>query len=299
MVSLESKISYLSRINETPKLKAFHSFLLNDTVVSPNGQDLNESDEAFFGLITAIQSNNKEAFESYYNKKNKSNPNKESPSPFVNDDFLIFCLIVGITRFDCDKTWIKNIVSLRSRNAITITLDNIITENYYSRSILPEIVLIYFQLNSQALITNDLLTTTFKNISDNITLFEGKSDFHILCSIRAYDIIIELKVAPNGSEVALLRQFKAAFQKRIKFLAFVIQTIALIAFFYGLVKLLSLLPDIKKFFEAYDPIFTISGVLGFSIVGNLIPTIKRMTYEMLLRLFGYPKDLIEKQKLDS
>jgi hypothetical protein len=288
MVSLEDKIDYNLRIFNSPKLTAFYNLLLGKSMPIQK-EDLNDSDEIYFGIINAIQTNNKTQFELYFNKKNKSNPNKESPSPFVNDDFLIFCLIVGIYKFNLDRVWIKNIISIRSRNPITETLENIINENYLSKSNLYEIVFAFFILCNQALITNEFLTTTFKSIAENINLFESRSDFSIICSITAYDKIIELKESPDGSEIKLLRQFNSKFLSRVKILSWVTQNFAIIILLSSLVKLVSSNMAIKTFFDNYDPIL---GVLGLSLVGNFVPIFKKKSYEILLRLLGYPKELI-------
>ena len=145
MVSIADRISYIERVNESPKLKAFHNFLLGKEIRSASNI-ISDSDEQFFKIIASIQSNDKTAFREIYNKKSKSNPSKDSPAPFVNDDYLIFCLIVAITKFSIDKTWIKNIVSLRNRTTITITLENIINENYSSTSNQVEVVLMFLHL---------------------------------------------------------------------------------------------------------------------------------------------------------
>lgn len=294
MVSLENKSTYQARINESPKLTAFNNLLLGKSIIQPEIIDLKESEEIYYGIVKAIQLNDKTLFETYFNKKNKSNPSKESPSPFVNDDFFIFCLIVGIVKFNCDKSWIKNIISLRSRNNYTITLENIINENFYSKSNLPEIVLMFFKLNNQALITNDFLTTTFKNICDNTALFENKSDFHIVCSIRAYDLIIELKESTDGSEVNLLKQFNVKFIARLKVVTWVVQTIILILLLYGIIKIISLNPEIKNSFDKIGSVMKVLSLFGISQLGNFFPFIKRRLYEILLRLFGYPNELINK-----
>ena len=294
MVSLENKSTYQARINESPKLSAFNNLLLGKSILQPELTDLKESEEIYYGVVKAIQINDKTLFEAYFNKKNKSNPSKESPSPFVNDDFFIFCLIVGIGKFNCDKSWIKNIISIRSRNHYTITLENIINENFYSKSNLPEIVLMFFKLNNQALITNDFLTTTFKSICDNTALFENKSDFHIVCSIRAYDLIIELKESTDGSEVNLLKEFNLKFVSRIKILAWFIQTIILIALLYGTIEIISFKPEVKAFFDKIGSVLKVFGLFGISQLGNIFPFIKRKLFEIVLRLFGYPKELINK-----
>jgi len=297
MVSLEDKKSYLNDIRESPKIRAFHDLLIEKPIFSSLGESLNETEEIFFGVIGSIQTNNQELFEQFYNRKNKSNPKKESPSPFVNDDFLIFCLLLGILKFGLNTDWIKGIISIRSRNLITITFENILNGNYYSKDNLQEILLIYFLFNSQTLITNDFLTTAFKSINENISLFEDKSDFYKLCSIRAYDFIIELKESPDGSEINLLKDFNSKFIKRVKILSFIIRTSAFILFLYTLLKILIKIPSINVFFEKYDPIFTTLGILGISVLGNYIPKIKEKSYKILLQLFGYPLDLI--QKLDK
>ncbi|ULQ52158.1 hypothetical protein [Flavihumibacter fluvii] len=296
MVSLEEKLTYNVRINESPKLTAFNNLLLRKAIRQSEVDDIKEVDEIYYAIVNAIHTNDKILFETYFNKKNKSNPSKESPSPFVNDDFLIFCLIVGILKFGCDKSWIKNIISLRGRNIFTITLENIINENFYSTSNLPEIVLMFFKLNNQALITNEFLTTTFKSISDNVTLFESKSDFHILCSLRSYDLIIELKESNDGSEVNLLKMFNLKFLARTKVITWFVQTTILILLLYWIFKTISINPEIKNTFDKIGSVMKVLSLFGISQLGNFFPFIKRKLYEIMLRIFGYPKDLIKKLK---
>lgn len=292
MVSLENRADYSFRINESPKLTAFNNLLLNRTTILTQNLDLNESDEIYLGLIQSILATEKTTFIYFYNKKNKSHPSKESPSPFVNDDFLIFCLIVGIEKFSLEKNWIKNIVSIRVRNGITITFENILNENYYSKDNLSEIVLMYFQLINPSLITNDLLNEAYIGLSKNTELFEGKSDFQILCALRAYDLIILLKESPSGSEINLLKKFNLAFLKRVKLLSWLVQTAILAALMYGAIELISYNPSIKTFFDKFGTVLKIFGIFGLSQIGNAFPVFKRKSYDSLLRIFGYPAELI-------
>lgn len=293
MVSLENKISYIERINENPKLRAFHHFLLEKNVLPPSDNNQSDTNGLFLGIISSIQRNNKEQFQQIYSKKSKSNPSKDSPLPFVNDDFLIFCLIVGITKFNIDKSWIKNIVSIRSRNSTTITLENILTENYFSTSNIHEVILAYFQLTDQSLITNDVLNNAYKSIAQNTILFESRSDFQILCAIRAYDLVIELKEAPKGSEIYLFRQFNERFVKRVKILSWIVQAIVLFGLLYAIMKLPIYLPETVELIDKYNYVFTVLGALGFTLLGNQIPFIRNKAQELIMRAFGYPKDLVD------
>lgn len=296
MVSIESKINYLNRISESPKLSALNQLLTGKAIVQPNDNDLSETDEIYFGIISAIQASDKSAFEKYYSKKSKSNPSKESPAPFVNDDFLIFSIILGVTKFRIDKAWIKNIVSIRSKNVITNTLDNLLAENFYSTSNLPEIVLMFLHHVNQELITNVFLNTTFKKINENTGLFNSKSDFQILCAIHAYNSIIILKEATEGSEIKLLKSFNSRFLQRMKVLSWILQLFLLIVLFYLLLQLPVYSPETIAFIDEYGYLFTVLGALGFTFFGNQLGFIRRKSHELTMRLFGYPKGLIKNYK---
>lgn len=299
MVSIENRFSYMERINGSPKLMAFHHFLLDKDISSlSNGND-SDSDEQFFKVLFSIQTNNKTVFEEFYAKKSKSNPSKDSPAPFVNDDYLIFSLIIAITKFKIDKTWIKNILSIRNRNVTTITLENILNENYSSTSNQAEVILMYLQLSNQSKINNDLLNAAFKSITANITLLENRNDFQILCAFRAYDLIIELKEASEGNEITLLKKFNQSFKTRIKILSWISQAGVFFGLIYCLFKLPIYSPETIQFIGKYNFIFAIIGVSGFTLIGNQIPFIKSKSQELLMRLFGYPKELIKCKRLKS
>ena len=296
MVSIDDKINYLHRISDSPMVLAFNQLLIGKAIVLPHSNDLSETDEIFFGIISAIQSNDKSAFEKHYSKKSKSNPSKDSPAPFVNNDFLIFSIILGVSKFNIDKAWIKNIVSIRSKNSITTTLDNLLVENYYSTINLPEIVMMYLQHINQNLITNEFLNSTFKRINENTTLFDSKSDLQILCAIHAYNSIILMKEAPEGSEIQLLKSFDSRFVKRTKVLSWVLQIGVLVGLLYLLLNLPIYSPEIVKVIDKYEFLFNIIGALGFTFLGNQLGYFKKIFHEIAMRLLGYPQGLIKKKK---
>lgn len=294
MVPLEDRIDYLSRINESHKLTAFNNLLIAKTVIVPENQDLNESEKIYFGIINAIQVNNKADFEKFYDKKSKSKPSKDSPAPFVNDDFLIFCFIVGMAKFGIDKSWLNSIVSIRNRNAITVTFENILNENYYSTSNLPEIVFMFLQLKDRTLISNDFLNFTFKKVTENIKLFESRSDFQILCSLRAYDAIFLLKELPDKSEFEMFKNFNGRFIKRITYLSGTIQAVLFGILIYLLLKLPKYGPEAIVFIAKYNYAFSILGALGLSFLGNSIPVLRNLSQKLMARTLGYPNELEKK-----
>lgn len=293
MVPIEETINYLSRINSSPKLAAFNNLLGGREIHTPEDRDSNELNQVYYGIIKAIKENNKQDFNTFYSIKSKSKPSKDSTAPFINDDFLIFVLLVGVNKFAIDKSWITYIISIRNKNAITITFENLIKENYYSRSILPEIVYMYLHFTKPMLITNDFINFTYKTISDNTQLFEGRSDLQILCAINSYNLIIISKEVPDKSELLMFQDFTGRLLKRVEFLSWLIQA----AFFWGVIYLLLNLPKYSpetiRFIDKYNYAFTIFGVLGLSFLGNVIPLFKKISQISLLRLLGASKTSVK------
>jgi xanthosine utilization system XapX-like protein len=209
---------------------------------------------------------------------------------------MIFTIIIGVSKFNLDKHWIKHIVSIRSRSAITITFDNLLSENYYSTSNLPEIVLMFLQNVNSGLITNELLNSTINKINENTGLFNSKSDFQILCAIHAYNSIILLKQAPEGSEIQLLKTFNSRFVKRTKLLSWVLQSGILIGLIYGLLKIPIYSPETIEIINKYNFVFTILGALGITFLGNQLTFISKKTHELTMILLGYPTKLLKNEK---
>lgn len=295
MVSLELKLTYLQSINDTAKLTAFHNFLIG-TKFQIDKYDSIEGNQLFFDLISAFQNNDKVKFLNLYDKKSKSNPNKEHPLPFVNDDFFLFVLIEGIIKFGIDKSWINKILSIRQRNDITITFENILNENFLSKSNLMTMVLVHSHLNQTPVITDELLNDSYNEITNKSELLQNKNDFEILCALQAYDLIILNKMTPERSDINLLNQFNKHFLKRIKVITWIIQVILLFVLLFFLLKIFILFPEYGALVNKYGPVFSVLGALGFTFLGNLIPSIKTKSQEFILLIFGYPKELIKRNK---
>ncbi|MBW1654948.1 hypothetical protein [Flavobacterium quisquiliarum] len=293
MVSIDNRITYKDRIKSSAKLVAFDQFLSGTAVDLNLNSEVSDSDKQFVNMIAAIQTNNKTAFEQIYSLKNKSNPSRDSPAPFVNDDYLILILIIGIQKFGFNNNWIKNILSIRSRNIITITLENILNKNYSSTSNQMEVVLVYLNLYDQSFINNQLLNNTFKSIMQNTVLFENRNDFQILSALRAYELIIELKEGPEGSEMHLLKKFNDSFIRRTKILSWLLQASLFSFAVYGLLKLPVYSPEFVKKINDYGYVFTLIGASGITILSNQLSFIKRKSQEFTMRMLGYPKEMLK------
>jgi len=295
MVPLEEQMTYIQRIEINPKLCAFRNMLSGNPIIIPNSdQQISETDKIYYEIATAIQSDNEEKFTEYYNRKNKSNPSKDNPQPFVHDDFLIFSLIIGIVKFNYDKKWIKTVISARTKNVITTTFENIINGNFNHSDNNKSVVFMYFHLINQSEVSDSFINETLESINKNSQLFQDRNDFIIICSLLSYNRIITLKTLSDSYRIGLLNLFETQFLKRIKILAWFIQTVILILLLYGILMLISIKPDIKDFFDKIDSVFTLLGIIGISQIGNVSKWFKVQFIKILLYLFGYPQSLTSK-----
>jgi hypothetical protein len=122
----------------------------------------------------------------------------------------------------------------------------------------------FLSINGQSLITNELVSFTFTKVTGNVKLFENRSDFQILCSLKAYDTIFLLKDIPDKKEVDLLKRFNTNFIKRIKYISWIVQAMVFGLLIYAILKLPKYSPEAIKFIEKYNYAFTILGALGLS-----------------------------------
>lgn len=280
MVPLESRSKYLMELGQNPKLLAFYNMLYLKSIVIPPSQ-LSETDEIYYGMLEAIVTNNKNLFNAHFQKISKRTPSKDSVSPFVHDDLLIFTLLVGVIKFALEKAWLQNLLSIRSTSPITSTLDALLKNNYQSRSNLFEIVIPFLELLNDHSLSNDYLNEAYLTISNNQNLFDGRHDFQTMLSLKAYDSIV-LSRQSEGSELSRLKGFEKKFTVRVRILTFIVYNGLLIGGLYFMVKLLGSYPEIKEY---ADTIGLVVGILGFSLA-NYFTAAKRQLEKLFLKIGG-------------
>lgn len=280
MVPLESRSKYLMELGQNPKLLAFYNMLYLKSIVIPHSQ-LSATDEIYYGMVEAIVTNNKSLFNAHFQKISKRTPSKDSVSPFVHDDLLIFTLLVGVIKFALEKAWLQNLLSIRSTSAITSTFDAVLNNNYQSKSNLSEIVIPFLELLNDHSLSNDYLNEAYLTISNNQSLFDSRHDFQTMLSLKAYDSIV-LSRQSEGSELSRLKEFEKKFTVRVRILTFIVYNGLLIGGLYFMVKLLGSYPEIKEY---ADTIGLVVGILGFSLA-NYFTTAKKQLEKLFLRIGG-------------
>jgi hypothetical protein len=285
MVSLEEQNNYLSNAIKNEKLFAFYS-LLQLSKFEYTKDDLSEIDEIYFKIINSIIKKNKKGFKDCYEVISKRIPSENTP--FIHNDLLIFSIILAVFIFKEDSSWIKMVVGKRTKSLISVTFENILNENYQSKSNVQEIITVFLYLTKKEKLTNEILESTYKSILNNPNLFENKNDFHIIISLKAFESILSLiKEFPNREEHNFLKSFEARFKKRIMAFSSFIYLIILLSGVYYLYHLVSLNQGVKDFLDNLNAVFGILSYLAIS--GGLFAAFKKKFELLILRLFGYNK----------
>lgn len=283
MVFIEEKHSYLSSIADQPKQKALYA-LVSDEAFAGQANEVSETDAIYYSSIQAIKKNTKADFDTQYAKISKRKVSENSTAPFVHDDFLIFTLVIGVLKFDCDKDWVLGVIRNRAKSKTTTTFENLLTGNYQSKANNQSLVLAFLFLLDKSKITNDQLNEAYNVMSDTKEAFNN--DFIRIVYYRAFDIIIQFKLPRNTDEVSRLLEFESRFKKRINVFSIITYNLFIVGILVGAYKILQLLPEAKKLVvNDLNLIIGLGAIIGLS--GNFIPKMKTKFKELILRAFGY------------
>lgn len=281
MVSIEERISYLNRIKQVPKIKLFFD-LLNGECLDNNA--VTDVDTAYSGFIDSLSKNNEQEFKKLYNDFSRKKPSNESL--WINDNFLIFALVLGIVRYKIDRKWIKEAISIRTTQkaehlSINRTFSNILEDNFQSNDNLYEIIIV-FQNFLNISISVEHLDDLYSRISNNINLFSSKNDFLVCLSMKAIDIIIISKGLPDNKEISNLKDFASLFHKRVNTISKVIYVLILSA----------IIILVFVFWEKYavflNAISLVFGLLGVGLLA-FIKWIQEKINNLLLSILGYSR----------
>jgi hypothetical protein len=283
MVFIEEKHMYLSSLAEQPKQKALYALVSDETLaVQPN--EVSETDAIYYSSIQAIKKNAKADFDTQYTKISKRKVSENSTAPFVHDDFLIFTLVIGVLKFECDKDWLLGVIRNRAKVKTTTTFENLLTGNYNSNVNNQSMILVFLFLQDKSKITNDLLNEAYHAMSDIKESFNN--DFIRIVHYRAFDIIIQFKLPRDTDEESRLLEFESRFKKRINVFSIIAYNLFIVGILVGAYIILQLLPEDKKLVvNDLSLIIGLGAIIGLS--GNFIPKLKTKFQELILRAFGY------------
>lgn len=280
MVPIEERLLYINKIKSIPKVNLFHNLL--------NGKECNIDssivDKAYYDFVNSLLKNDEEGFRKNYEDFSRKKPSNESL--WINDNFLIFVLLLGIHRYQIDKNWIREAITKRTTQkeehlSINRTFLNILDENYQSNDNLFEIVLIFQNFLNLSLSTEQL-NKVYNKISNNGDLFLSSNDFIICASIKSIDIIFMVKETPDHKEISNLRNFSILFKQRVELVSKAIYYIIL----FSVIVLMIIYWN--RFSDFFNSASVILGLFGASLL-TFIKKVQKLIEKFILSILGYSK----------
>jgi len=286
MVFIEERNQFLASISGQPKQLALFN-LLTKLPLEILSEDISETDAIYYSCIQAINDNNKVGFEKQYNLISQRKISKGTNAPFIHDDFLIFILIIGVSKFDCAKEWIEGVTKNRTQNATTITFINLLRGNYLSKANIQSLTIAFLFEIDKSKITNGLLNEAYEAVCD---LKQSTNNYFIrIVNYRAFDLIIQYKLPRDSDDIARLLEFEKRFKKRINTFSYIAYNGLLLIILFGTYYILHNLPEEWK--SKINEVGILIGIGGVGLFGNIIPKWKTKFYTLILRVFGYKQAL--------
>lgn len=265
MVPLDKRGEYLAGILGNEKFLIFYNFIVsNGASVDVESTALSYViDEGFVGILEAICNLDSQNFEKYYSQYSTRVPS--SSSPFVNDDYLIFSLIVGLRKFNITKEWIEKVLQCRKCssddcNHSLITFKNILLGNYNSLDNHFGIILVFQSILKEDLLTPGNKVRLYSGITS--TIFPSKkSDFLNIIEMHSYDLLINEQLLGGDSKYQEYKLKLENFDKRNKQISLVIYACLYVMWLGGVYYVYYKFDFIGNFISSSESIF---GFLGFS-----------------------------------
>jgi hypothetical protein len=288
MVSIIERSKYLDQIHQQPKLHAFWLLIAGEKSIPnfSNNNDDGPEDQMYQGMIRALMCDDRSEFEKFYHERSKGKPISASTAPYIHVDFLVFTIVLGLTKYKLELDWISHILKLRSKNELTKTFENLLSKNYFSHDNVPEVVFIFLSRIQPDLIDQTFATRVFQTLNQKKDIDSMKNDFQKMCILRSYDSIIELKTIPEGGEILNLRKFESHFLKRTLIVSWCLQIVFLIIVVVGIQKASD---QLATWINEHSAFFTGLGVIGLSVV-NFVPSTREFFHRVTALLLGYPKE---------
>lgn len=286
MVSLKQRLLFKEEIQNTPKIDYFYRFLFNEEIrVSYENESISSIDQNYYSFLSSLINDNTESFKTKYAEFSRREPTEDST--WIYDDWLIFTLILGICKYNIDRKWIVNAVSLRKTyniqsKSINATFINILNSNLKATENIEEIIIV-FQYMTTLPITIENLNQLYINIEKKLTSDIYELNYFIWClSIKSLEIILIQKEIPPYNQLTLLKEFEQEFLEKSETLVNItLFTIGLILagliIYYGFIN--------PNDFEMWQNILGALGLGGGGLLG--MKKIKVYLKKMVLNYFGY------------
>ena len=290
MVSLEHNSSYRQKLTHNPLVNAFVEFIENREITS---FDFSQLEKVIYDLMVSYAANDKTTFKNNYTELSRREPS--ASAPYSYNDFLIFVLICGTKKFSLHQDWINSVLEIRSCSddeckLSTLTLQNLLNENYSSTNNHFPIILTAQNLLDIHLLENKLLNSCYSDITQN-AFPRFNSDFLNLVTLRAFDLIILRKDILDEGEVRDLKTFEKSYQTKVSQVSSFLHWIIIGGVYFLLLYSYFTNPSFQKFVKPHLTFFNSIGGGGLLVLLIFNKKIKLITVNLINKFWGYKNNV--------
>lgn len=270
MVSLIERGKYIEQFKGNQKVHAFLGFLFPGSDASEiKIESAIDVDTTFLSIISSIVEGNQSHFEQEYNKISQRVPN--SHTPFVNDDYLLFVIALGIIKFNVNIIWFESVLEMRKCVTeecigVTRTLQNIISKNYNSLDNNFSVLTVCQPFLGASLISNENKKKCYSTIISK-TFPKNDSDFLNILDLKAFDLLLEEQLLNEKSDLYVLKAKDQFLKRKISQISNFLYALLYIIWVSLIFYLYFTFPIIQSFVQSSEAIF---GFLGFGGVLALL-----------------------------
>lgn len=205
--------------------------------------------------------------------------------PIAYDNYLLFTLIIGTSKYGLNNDWIRSVISLRDttnnpEKLITISFLNLLNENYLTTDGISSLILSALLSINEGRVNSAIVKNAHK-ANESICQFLGKDLF--LCSIylSSEHYIIAVSI---GDEAIALRKFESIFLRRIRQLQNVLYFLTVAFLILTWLFLIKRYPQVK---ELANDIGVLLQLIGIGLFAFFLNKMKSKFADLLKLFFGH------------
>lgn len=225
MVSLISQSTYIKQIESDESNKALVDFLYGRSLDISSKLSLSNANNILLYALNAIQKNDRNSFIEAHGNINHRQPNPDSD--WIYNDILLFSLVLGVKKFELEKTPLLKILNTRSsqsdteKELVTQTFEDVLKNNFESIDNYQPLMLVMKYYLDVSLGDEETINNTYLELVEReFPIF--KAPFLNLISLKAINIILLSKNLIDWERQKAIVSFIESYEKRTRQMATII-----------------------------------------------------------------------------
>ncbi len=231
------KSSYLETFKSSPGMVNVIDYIISQVDNSPTTDDPQSLEFSVNSLIHAIVTKDGNLFSQVEHSYIRKTP--ETNSPWINNNYLIFLLLIGQKVFNKDSAWLKSAIEVRKRNDIEsgIVFDffnSVLTGSNMQHGPQAPLQLIYAHLANPSSISTLMINASLIEFNRIKTFPCFQNEFLNILYLGAFDSCLFLKDMADLNLHKRIQKFNINAKRKISALSNIILYLFFALFLFGI-----------------------------------------------------------------